>query len=219
MKFFKANWLILIAIILVLIFVGTCNMHRILPKREVKIETVVLYDTLWLKSDTTFLNKYLPGIIKTIPGPTISLPHLDSVSRLQYAELVNLYLKEVEKNTRSNIYKDSFKIYDKNTKKNIATFHLTDTVSENKIQNRHPSYTIDSLPMITKTITNTVTEPAVKKNQIYLGTEVGGHKDRILNSVELGAMFKNKKDRIYKIGYQWTNSSPAQYKAGVYFKL
>ncbi len=222
MKVLKKYWVIVVGAILILLFVGTCNMHRILPQRDVKIETIVVHDTTYLKQDTAWLDKYRPIIDRIIAADTVAIiARLDSVSQLKYSELVNAYLKEVLKNQETTVYNESFKIYDKGTKTNIATFNLTDSVTGNRIKSRQPFYTIDSLPIIrtTTTITKTEIEPVKKRNQVFLGTEIGGQKDRIFNSVEVGGIFKTKADRLYKLGYQWNSIGPAQVKAGVYIKL
>ncbi len=223
MEFLKKYWLLIIAIIFAVIFVrkcdsgGGCNRK---PDTIVSIDTLVAHDTVWRKQDTIFISTYRPTPDTVIEYVTEYV--VEDLSKLSLDETRAELIRERAKNRATAIYQDSWKIYDSTTKTNIATFNLKDEVTGNRITKRTPSYTIDSLPTITKTLSITKTVEKAKKGKVYVGAEVGGNQERPIASYGIGIMYQTKQDKIFKLGYEQTRIDKQtinQFKVGAYFKL
>ena len=144
---------------------------------------IVVRDTVWQKKDSVIYTS--PKVVQTIPIKIISEKYLPDPNYdklvLQYQELVKLHLAK-------NIQKDSVQI------DSIGFVKVTDTVQNNVVQNRKWEYNI-KYPIIKETII----EPPKKVNQLYIGGGLQGNQYNIINSINGGILYKNKKDQIYEL--------------------
>lgn len=108
-----------------------------------------------------------------------------------------------------SIYKDKIKF-------DSSEIDITDTIQKNAVVGRKIDFNL-KYPVITNTIT--VTKMAPPKNKFYLGGELGGNKTNLINQAEAAFLFKNKSERIYKLGAQLDFNGQVSYKAGLYIPL
>lgn len=119
----------------------------------------------------------------------------------------------------TNYYEDSNIVIKDSSGKILGNVTIKDSVSENQIKDRKFDYKLD-IPVVTKTITRTVLQQP--KRQLYIGAELGGNKQTLINFGEAGLLYKTKKDQIYKIsfGAQVIDQKVlTMYKIGTYIKL
>ena len=172
---------IVILILLIIILLQKCGGN---PENPTAPQ--ITRDTVWVHTDSTILSK--PQLIKTEPYAvpidrwnTEYLPDTSSISILikQYEAIVRELLAK-------NIHSDSIKI------DSIGHVYITDTVSKNIIQGRSIHYNLH-YPVII----NTITLPAPKKGQLYIGMGIGGVNQDLINKLNLGLMYKNKQDVMF----------------------
>lgn len=164
---------------------------------------IVIRDTVWQKKDSVIYTS--PNIVQTIPVKVVSEKYLPAPNYdklvLQYQELVKLHLSK-------NIQKDSIKI------DSIGFVKVTDTVQNNIVQNRKWEYNL-KYPIIKETII----EPVKKTNQLYIGGELQGNQYNIINSVNGGLLYKNKKDQIYGLSVGVNTNGQLIYGVSSYWKI
>ena len=164
---------------------------------------IVVRDTIWQKKDSVIYTS--PKVIQTIPIKIISEKYLPDPNYdklvLQYQELVKLHLAK-------NIQKDSVQI------DSIGFVKVTDTVQNNIVQNRKWEYNI-KYPIIKETII----EPPKKINQLYIGGGLQGNQYNIINSINGGILYKNKKDQIYGLSIGINTNGQAVYGVSSYWKI
>ena len=164
---------------------------------------IVIRDTVWQKKDSLIYTS--PKVVQTIPVKIISEKYLPDPNYeklvLQYQELVKLHLAK-------NIQKDSVQI------DSIGFVKVTDTVQNNIVQNRKWEYNI-KYPIIKETII----QPAKKTNQLYIGGELQGNQYNIINSINGGLLYKNKKDQIYGLSVGINTNGQAVYGVSSYWKI
>ena len=164
---------------------------------------IVIRDTVWQKKDSVIYTS--PKIVQTIPVKIISEKYLPDPNYdklvLQYQELVKLHLAK-------NIQKDSVKI------DSIGFVKVTDTVQNNIVQNRKWEYNI-KYPIIKETII----QPPKKVNQLYIGGGLQGNQYNIINSVNGGILYKNKKDQIYGLSIGINTNGQIVYGVSSYWKI
>jgi len=165
-------------------------------------EPTIKRDTVWMSTTHTVVSQ--PTIIKTIPGK----PGTEYKPDPNYDKLVKQYQKIVEDYIAQNIHKDSIKI------DSIGYINITDTVTKNKIIGRKTSYTL-KYPVIT----NTITLPPEKHNQLYIGGGLQGDQNELLNQFNAGILFKNKKDQIYGIYTGIDTDGQVQFGLQSYWKI
>ncbi len=193
MKFIQKNWLTLILGLAVLYFLfkDGCSKPE---KKEDKIEKT---------SDTTknvtvepiqHVPKSKPKAVKnTVPDsiPLELIPSSDStVFKQQYFDLLKNHLTE-------HFYSDSLTLRDASGKR-IGVFNYGDRVKENEIKDRQPSYQINK-EVVTITNNTTITKYEEPVRQLYIGAEFTGRQEIPLNGVNLGIVYKDRKDRIYQV--------------------
>lgn len=161
-------------------------------------------DTVYVKKDTTIFKKGDDIVIYntdtiTRPGDTVFIPSSDySKLKLQYEELALLY------KTR-NIYYDSIPI------DTFGYVYLLDTLQYNKFESRQ--FTLDySIPIITN---SEVSEPS---HLFYIG---GGASfgDKKINQVQLGLLYKPKKNNVFGIHVGATPNGTIVYGGSAYWLL
>ena len=164
---------------------------------------IVIRDTIWQKKDSVIYTS--PKVVQTIPVKIISEKYLPDPNYdklvLQYQELVKLHLAK-------NIQKDSVQI------DSIGFIKVTDTVQNNIVQNRKWEYNI-KYPIIKETII----EPPKKINQLYIGGGLQGNQYNIINSVNGGLLYKNKKDQIYGLSVGINTNGQMLYGVSSYWKI
>ena len=164
---------------------------------------IVIRDTIWQKKDSVIYTS--PKVIQTIPVKIISEKYLPDPNYdklvLQYQELVKLHLAK-------NIQKDSVKI------DSIGFVKVTDTVQNNIVQNRKWEYNI-KYPIIKET----VIQPPKKVNQLYIGGGLQGNQYNIINSINGGILYKNKKDQLYGLSVGINTNGQVVYGVSSYWKI
>ena len=164
---------------------------------------IVVRDTIWQKKDSVVFTS--PKVVQTIPVKIISEKYLPDPNHdklvLQYQELVKLHLAK-------NIQKDSVQI------DSIGFVKVTDTVQNNIVQNRKWEYNI-KYPIIKETII----EPPKKINQLYIGGGLQGNQYNIINSINGGILYKNKKDQLYGLSVGINTNGQAVYGVSCYWKI
>lgn len=164
---------------------------------------IILRDTIWQKKDSVIYTS--PKVIQTIPVKIISEKYLPDPNYdklvLQYQELVKLHLAK-------NIQKDSVKI------DSIGFVKVTDTVQNNIVQNRKWEYNI-KYPIIKET----VIQPPKKVNQLYIGGGLQGNQYNIINSINGGILYKNKKDQLYGLSVGINTNGQVVYGVSSYWKI
>ena len=164
---------------------------------------IVIRDTVWQKKDSVIYTS--PKVVQTIPVKIISEKYLPDPNYdklvLQYQELVKLHLSK-------NVQKDSVKI------DSIGFVKVIDTVQNNIVQNRKWEYNI-KYPIIKET----VIQPSKKVNQLYIGGGLQGNQYNIINSINGGILYKNKKDQIYGLSVGINTNGQVLYGVSSYWKI
>ena len=164
---------------------------------------IVIRDTIWQKKDSVIYTS--PKVVQTIPLKIISEKYLPDPNYdkllLQYQELVKLHLSK-------NVQKDSVKI------DSIGFVKVIDTVQNNIVQNRKWEYNI-KYPIIKET----VIQPSKKVNQLYIGGGLQGNQYNIINSINGGILYKNKKDQIYELSVGINTNGQVVYGVSSYWKI
>ena len=164
---------------------------------------IIVRDTVWKKKDSVIYTS--PKVVQTIPIKIISEkylpdPNYDKIV-LQYQELVRLHLSK-------NVQKDSVQI------DSIGFVKVTDTIQNNVVQNRKWEYNI-KYPIIKET----VIQPPKKINQLYIGGGLQGNQYNIINSINGGILYKNKKDQIYGLSVGINTNGQIVYGVSSYWKI
>ena len=163
----------------------------------------IVRDTIWQKKDSVIYTS--PKVIQTIPVKVVSEKYLPDPNYeklvLQYQELVKLHLAK-------NIQKDSVKI------DSIGFVKVIDTVQNNIVQNRKWEYSL-KYPIVKETIL----QPAKKTNQLYIGGGLQGNQYNIINSINGGILYKNKKDQIYGLSVGINTNGQVVYGVSSYWKI
>lgn len=164
---------------------------------------IVIRDTIWQNKEKVIYTS--PKVVQTIPLKIISEKYLPDPNYdnliLQYQELVKLHLAK-------NIQKDSVQI------DSIGFVKVTDTVQNNIVQNRKWEYNI-KYPIIKETII----EPPKKINQLYIGGGLQGNQYNIINSINGGILYKNKKDQLYGLSIGVNTNGQVIYGLSSYWKI
>ena len=189
--------------IAILILAVIIILQRINSSPDIIEKSIVIRDTIWQKKDSVIYTS--PKVVQTIPLKIISEkylpdPNYDKLA-LQYQELVKLHLAK-------NIQKDSVQI------DSIGFVKVTDTVQNNIVQNRKWEYNI-KYPIIKETII----EPPKKINQLYIGGGLQGNQYNIINSINGGLLYKNKKDQLYGLSIGVNTNGQVVYGLSSYWKI
>lgn len=202
MQFVKTNFLNLVVLVLILVLL----LQRCEAPKPTDGPTIVR-DTTWIIKDSTVYSK--PQIVKTIP---VDVSHDTIINHYipdtNYAALLVQYQEVVKKYLATNLYSDSVRI------DTIGYVKVTDTVSQNQILKR--GYRINVKYPI---ITNTITLPAPKKNQLYVGGEVEGSLTNLVSGINAGLLFKNKKDQIFGLKAGLTSDGQPNVGVSSFWKI
>ena len=152
-------------------------------------DTVIYKPTLLVKRDTVFR-----------PGDSIFIPDTD------YHRLKHQYETLAKSYSVRNIYRDTLKL------DTLGTLVILDTVQYNQLKQHgyHLSY---KLPVVTKTI---VPEP---KRQLYVGGGISTDLAVNNTSLQLGLLYKNKKDQLFGVYTIADGKSHLQLGLSTYWKI
>ena len=189
--------------IAILILAVIIVLQRSNSSPDIVEKPTIVRDTVWQKKDSVTYTS--PKVVQTIPVKIVSEKYLPDPNYdklvLQYQELVKLHLSK-------NIQKDSVQI------DSIGFVKVTDTVQNNIVQNRKWEYNI-KYPIIKETII----EPPKKINQLYIGGGLQGNQYNIINSINGGILYKNKKDQIYGLSVGINTNGQVVYGLSSYWKI
>lgn len=189
--------------IAILILAVIIILQRINSSPDIIEKSIIVRDTVWQKKDSVIYTS--PKVVQTIPVKIVSEKYLPDPNYdklvLQYQELVKLHLAK-------NIQKDSVQI------DSIGFVKVTDTVQNNIVQNRKWEYNI-KYPIIKETII----EPPKKINQLYIGGGLQGNQYNIINSINGGILYKNKKDQLYGLSIGVNTNGQVVYGLSSYWKI
>lgn len=171
-------YLIVIAVLVAIIFLQrSCTKKVFVPGKD-----NVVYDTIWNKVIKKEVKK-VPLFIKdtiSLPGDTVFVP--DS----SYNKLKSQYLKLANNYGARNIYRDSLQL------DNLGYVIVTDTVQYNLLKSR--SYLRNyKVP----TVTGYVKQE--QRRQLYIGGGISINKSLELANLQVGLLYKNKKDQIFGV--------------------
>ena len=189
--------------IAILILAVIIVFQRINSSPDIIEKPIIVRDTVWQKKDSVIYTS--PKVVQTIPVKIVSEKYLPDPNYdklvLQYQELVKLHLAK-------NIQKDSVQI------DSIGFVKVTDTVQNNIVQNRKWEYNL-KYPIIKETI---IQSPK-KVNQLYIGGGLQGNQYNIINSINGGLLYKNKKDQIYGLSIGVNTNGQLVYGISSYWKI
>ena len=177
-----------------LYMVSTCN-HKTSTK------PTVVVDTLWVRHDSVVLSK--PKLIYSIsPVRTQLIREIQYIPDTNYKGLLKQYEALLVLYLTKNIQKDTLKL------NKFGYVSITDTVYKDMISSRKYDYHI-KYPEVTNKIT-------FHTNQLYLGGGVQGNRYNLVNQVNVGLLFKTKKDRIFGASVGFSDTRSAQYSVSYY---
>jgi hypothetical protein len=112
-----------------------------------------------------------------------------------------------------NVFRDTLKLDD-----SLGVVTVVDTIQKNTILNRTFNAKVRE-----KVIRDVVYLKEPPKRQVFIGTQVGLNNQEIFKTINLGILYKDKKDKIYHIGAGVINQTPNTLSpvinGGVYWKI
>lgn len=200
----KNNFLSLIILLLLgMMFLQRCDGGKNTPLESPKITR----DTIWIKKDSTIYSK--PQLIKTIPvNVNHDFVYTQYLPDTNYGKLIEQYNQLLDRYLEKKIYKDSARV---DTNGYVIT---TDTVSQNQIFGRNYRFHLE-YPIIKETITL----PAKRVNQIYIGGQIAGNPSQLVRDISVGMLFKNKKDQIFGGSIGIDNAGELRYGVQSFWKI
>ena len=188
------NFLVLILVAIILL--QKCTETPVVPKVS------IVRDTTWIVKDSLITSK--PQFIKTISSSDTIINHY--IPDTNYAKLVIQYQEVVNQLLSKNIQQDSIRI-DTN-----GYVKITDTVQKNLIIGRSTRVDV-KYPIIKETITL----PAKKVNQIYVGGVIQGTPQ--IKQIGVSALLKTRKDFIIGGSLSVNTYGDPLYGIGAYWKI
>lgn len=173
------------------------NFQPLPPKVDTVINYVKVHDTVPGK----------PKLIKVIDKDTIFYPKIEYLPHPDYDILLDQYQRLASKHFVTKIFETKFPI-----KYGYAT--IIDTVTENKLVGNNLILDVEFPEKII-----TVTKFAPPARQYYLGTVGTLTTQNFLNSVSIGGLYKDKKDRIFGASIGINESGKIQYGVSSYIKI
>lgn len=166
-----------------------------------KVDTVINY----VKVHDTVPGK--PKLIKIIDKDTIFYPKIEYLPHPDYDILVDQYERLAAKHFVTKVFETKFPI-------KYGFARVIDTVAENKVVGNDLILDIEVPERIIK-----VTQPAPPTRQYYVGTIGTLTREDFLNSVSVGGLYKDKKDRIFGASIGINESGKIQYGVSSYIKI
>ena len=179
--------------------------HNKISKLEnipVKIDTVVknieVHDTIPGK----------PRLIKVIDMDTVYFTKLEYLPHPDYEILLDQYEKLSKAHFSKNIYETKFPM------KPNGVVTVYDTVSANKLVGNNVM-----LDYIIPERVIRIIEQAPPTRNLYAGTMVTGGKEQMVNSVNVGLLYKDKTDKIFGASIGYSGSRQLQFGVSTYIKI
>lgn len=166
-----------------------------------KVDTVVNY----IEVHDTVPGK--PKLVKIIDKDTIFYPKVEYLPHPDYDILLDQYQRLAAKHFVTKVFETKFPI-----KYGFAT--IIDTLTENNLVGNNLILDVEFPERIIK-----VTQPAPPKREYYLGTIGSLTKQNFLNSISVGGLYKDKKDRIFGASIGINGSGNLQYGISSYVKI
>ena len=212
-EWIKRNILQLIIILGFLVFgVVTCKNKGWMGNIPQKPDTTYVTKTEYVAQPPVYIPTYSPqqsSSVQPIIIPSQYQPSQDLTTLVkQYQELANKFLAQ-------NTYKDSILLKD-STGKQVGVVSLDDMVSENQIKSRKPSYQL-TFPVTTNTLT--ITKYAPNKTKFYVGANISGGRENVLNQVGIGLIYSSKKYALWQLKANYNFQGGISYELGRYWKL
>jgi len=199
MKLTQILAFVLLVLIGVIYYQG-CKIDK-LENQPVKTDTVVNY----IEVHDTIPGK--PKLVKIIDVDTVFYPKIEYLPHPDYDILLSQYENLIVKHFSKNVFQTTVPI-----KYGIAT--ILDTVTENKSIGNQLILDV----MFPEKIV-TITKFAPPARQYYLGTIGTLTTQDFLNSVSIGGLYKDKKDRIFGASIGLNGSGNIQYGVSSYIKI
>jgi hypothetical protein len=215
MNFIRTNWLGLIVIFLFvwLMFKPSGCGPKAPWERNgndtIRSETRVEY----IPQPPVYIPQYIP--VETSTSYPVVIP-ADRQASTDLAALTKQYNALLKDHLAVRNYKDSIQLKDSSGNR-VGIVNLNDNVFENRLGPRNVDYTLN-LPHTTTTIT--LREPPSR--QMFIGGGLTGNTKAPVNGVNLGLMYKNKKDRLFgaSAGFQEYNGQfVPQFQISTYWKI
>ena len=200
-SYIKDNFFNIVVIILVVILL----LQRCGGEKSQPAQPSIVRDTVWMVKDSTVIVK--PQPVKTIEIP-IDRWSTEYLPDTNYNNLLKQYLELASKHIAQNVYNDTIKI------DSTGWVNIKDTVSKNKLTTRSFEYSF-KYPKITETITI----PEKKVNQVYIGGMIGGNRQQIVNQINAGFLLKNKRDQIFGVNAGINTQGQVVYGLQSYWKI
>jgi len=167
------------------------------PKTDTVVNYVEVHDTVAGK----------PKLVKVIDTDTVFYPKIEYLPHPDYDVLLGQYENLIVKHFSKNVFETRIPI-----KYGVAT--ILDTVTENKsIGNQL------ILDVIFPEKTITITKPAPLVKQFFIGTSITGSGQQFVNSVSVGGLYKDKKDRIFGGSIGFNDAGRLQYGISSHIKI
>lgn len=173
------------------------NFQPLPPKVDTVINYVKVHDTIPGK----------PKLIRVIDKDTIFYPKIEYLPHPDYDILLDQYQRLASKHFVTKIFETKFPI-----KYGYAT--IIDTVTENKLVGNNLILDVEFPEKIV-----TVTKFAPPTRQYYIGTIGTLTTQNFLNSVSIGGLYKDKKDRIFGASIGINQTGNIQYGVSSYIKI
>jgi len=169
------------------------------PKVDTVVEIVEIHDTV-----------KTPGKIKFIKGETdtLWLTEIEYIPDPEHEKLLRQYMALGNKHFAKNSFETKFPVGE------YGVAIVRDTVLENKLVASGLE-----LDIIVPTKTITITKPAPPVKQFYIGTSITGNKEQFVNSVNIGALYIDKKDKIFGASIGFNDAGRIQYGISSYIKI
>jgi hypothetical protein len=197
------NILLLAIIALLLVTVFQCKKIREIEIESANVDTVVeiieIHDTI-----------KTPGKIKFVKGETdtLWLTEIEYMPDPDHEKLLRQYMALGAKHFAKNSFETRFPVGE------YGVAIVRDTVLENKLVGSGLE-----LDVIFPSKTITITKPAPPVKQFYIGTSITGDKQELVNSVNVGGLYKDKKDRIFGASIGFNETGRLQYGVSSYIKI
>ena len=197
--FLQKNFMSLVTLALVLVvLLQRCEAPK--PSEGVTI----IRDTTWIVKDSLITSK--PQVTKTIQIESHDTIINHYIPDTNYQKLVLQYQEVVNQLLAKNIYNDTLKI------DTLGWVKVMDTVTKNLIANRTFKWHI-KYPVIKETITI----PAKKVNQVYIGGVIQGGAE--INQIGASALLKTRNDFLFGGSLSVNTYGNLQYGVGAYWKI
>lgn len=191
---------IIIGALLLIVLLQRCGGDEPPVVPASKIDTVIKY----VKVHDT-----VKGKIKYIKGDTDTswITLIQYVPDTNYPRLLQQYKALGGRHFKTNVYKTKFPI-------KYGSVEVTDSIFGNEL--------VDSkleLDVVFPENTITIVKPAPPVRQLYIGTFLTGDKKDFINSINVGLLYKDKKDKMFGLSVGYNNVGTIQYGASSYWKI